>query len=107
MRLLVVAVRVQTEVERALRKLSAGLSEIVRIRQRLRLQIKALTAQSRLGGIIVGSLPIVVLCAFSLIQPGYTDQLFFDPTGQKILKFAVGADLLAIFFIRRLLKVDY
>jgi len=107
LRLLVVAVRVQTEVGSSLAQIIGRLSEIVRIRQRLRLQIKALTAQSRLGGIIVGSLPLVVLCAFSLIQPGYTDQLFFDPTGQKILKFAVGADLLAILFIRRLLKVDY
>jgi Flp pilus assembly protein TadB len=84
-----------------------SLAETVLIRQYLRLAIRALPAQSRLGVIIVGSLPIVVLCAFSLIQPGYTDQLFFDPTGQKILKFAIGADLLAIFFIRRLLKVDY
>lgn len=107
LRLLVVAVRVQTEVGSSLAQIIGRLSEIVRIRQRLRMQIRALTAQSRLGGIIVGSLPLVVLCAFSLIQPGYTDQLFFDPTGQKILKFAVGSDLLAILFIRRLLKVDY
>jgi tight adherence protein B len=107
LRLLVVAVRVQTEVGSSLAQIIGRLSEIVRIRQRLRMQIRALTAQSRLGGIIVGSLPLVVLCAFSLIQPGYTDQLFFDPTGQKILKFAVGADIMAIITIRRLLRVDY
>jgi tight adherence protein B len=107
LRLLVVAVRVQTEVGSSLAQIVGRLSEIVRIRQRLRLQIKALTAQSRMGGMIVGALPLVVLCAFSLIQPGYSDQLFFDPTGQKILKFAIGADLMAILTIRRLLRVDY
>jgi tight adherence protein B len=107
LRLLVVAVRVQTEVGSSLAQIVGRLSEIVRIRQRLRLQIKALTAQSRMGGLIVGALPLVVLCAFSLIQPGYTDQLFFDPTGQKILKFAIGSDLMAIITIRRLLRVDY
>lgn len=107
LRLLVVAVRVQTEVGSSLAQIVGRLSEIVRIRQRLRMQIKALTAQSRLGGIIVGCLPIVVLCLFSFIQPGYTDQLFHDPTGQKILKFAVGADLMAILTIRRLLRVNY
>jgi tight adherence protein B len=93
LRLLVVAVRVQTE--------------IVRIRQRLRMQIKALTAQSRLGGLVVGILPIVVLFLFSIIQPSYTHQLFYDPTGIKILKFAVGSDILAIITIRRLLRVNY
>ena len=107
LRLLVVAVRVQTEVGSSLAQIVGRLSEIVRTRQRLRLQIKALTAQSRFGGMVVGCLPIVVLCIFSLIQPGYTDQLFHDPTGQKILKFAIGADLLALLAIRRLLRVNY
>ena len=107
LRLLVIAVRVQTEVGSSLAQIVGRLSEIVRIRQRLRMQIKALTAQSRLGGMIVGCLPIVVLCIFSLIQPGYTDQLFHDPMGQKILKFAIIADVLAILSIRRLLRVNY
>ena len=107
LRLLVLAVKVQTEVGSSLAQIVGRLSEIVRIRQRLRLQIRALTAQSRMGGIVVGSLPILVLCAFSIIQPGYADKLFFDPTGQKILKFAVGSDVLAILAIRRLLRVDY
>jgi len=107
LRLLVVAVRVQTEVGSSLAQIVGRLSEIVRIRQRLRLQIKALTAQSRFGGLVVGCLPVVVLLLFSLIQPGYTDQLFHDPTGQKILKFAIASDLLALITIRRLLRVNY
>ena len=107
LRLLVIAVRVQTEVGSSLAQIVGRLSEIVRIRQRLRLQIKALTAQSRFGGMVVGCLPVVVLCIFSLIQPGYTDRLFHDPTGQKILKFAIGSDLLALITIRRLLRVNY
>lgn len=107
LRLLVVAVRVQTEVGSSLAQIVGRLSEIVRIRQRLRMQIRALTAQSRLGGMVVGCLPIVVLILFSLVQPGYTDQLFHDPTGQKILKFAIGSDLLALITIRRLLRVNY
>jgi tight adherence protein B len=107
LRLLVVAVRVQTEVGSSLAQIVGRLSEIVRIRQRLRMQIRALTAQSRMGGMVVGALPVVVLCIFSLIQPGYTDKLFHDPTGQKILKFAIGSDLLALITIRRLLRVNY
>ncbi|HEY9157963.1 type II secretion system F family protein [Candidatus Binatus sp.] len=107
LQLLVVAVRVQSEVGSSLAQIVGRLSEIVRIRQRLRLQIKALTAQSRFGGMVVGSLPIVVLCLFSLIQPGYADRLFHDPAGQKILKFAAVADVLALLTIRRLLRVNY
>jgi tight adherence protein B len=107
LRMLAVAVKVQSDVGSSLAKIVGRLSEIVRIRQRLNMQIKALTAQSRMGGMVVGLLPAIVLGAFSLIQPGYTHSLFYDPTGQKILKLAVGLDLAALFTIRRLLKVDY
>jgi len=69
--------------------------------------VKSLAAQSRMGGMVVGCLPVVVLLLFSLVQPTYTDQLFHDPTGQKILKFAIGADILALLSIRRLLRVNY
>ncbi len=107
LKLLVVAVKVQTEIGSSLAAIIGRLSEIVRIRQRLRLQIKALTAQSRMGGLVVGLLPAIVLCVFSVIQPGYTDSLFHDPTGLMILKAAFVMDLLALLTIRRLLKVDY
>jgi tight adherence protein B len=107
LRLMVVAVKVQTDVGSSLASIVGRLSEIVRTRQRLRLQIRALTAQSRMGGMIVGSLPIVVLAAFSLVQPGYAKVLFTDPTGLKILKTAIVLDGLAFFTIRRLLKLKY
>jgi len=107
LKLLVVAVKVQTEIGSSLAAIIGRLSEIVRIRQRLRLQIKALTAQSRMGGLVVGLLPVLVLFAFSLIHPGYSDSLFHDPTGQMILKAAFVMDMIALFSIRRLLRVDY
>src|SRR5229473_2713487 len=107
LRLLVVAIKVQNEVGSSLAGIVGRLAEIVRTRQRLRLQIRALTAQSRMGGMIVGSLPIVVLAAFSLVQPGYAAVLFSDPTGQKILKTAITLDALAFLTIRRLLKLKF
>jgi len=107
LRLMVIAVKVQTDVGSSLASIIGRLSEIVRTRQRLRLQIRALTAQSRMGGMIVGSLPIVVLGAFSLVQPGYAKVLFSDPTGLKILKTAMVLDGLAFLTIRRLLKLKY
>ena len=107
LRLLVVAVRVQTEVGSSLAMIVGRLSEIVRTRQRLQQQIKALTAQSRMSGIVVGFLPIVMLAAFSIIQPSYTHTLFYDPKGILILKIAGLLDIMAFLAIRKLLKVKY
>jgi tight adherence protein B len=105
--LLVIAIKVQTQVGSSLATIIGRLAEIVRTRQRLRLQIRALTAQSRMSGMLVGLLPVVLMMVFHVIRPGYVDLLFHDSTGVKILKTAIGLDLAALLTIRRLLKIDY
>ncbi|HEY6420536.1 MAG TPA: type II secretion system F family protein [Candidatus Binataceae bacterium] len=107
LRLLVVAVKVQSEVGSSLAQIIGRLSEIVRTRQRLHLQIRSLTAQSRMSGMVVGFLPIAMLAAFSVIQPSYTHTLLYEPGGQKILKIAAVLDTLGFMTIRYLLKVRY
>ena len=60
-----------------------------------------------MSGIVVGFLPIIMLFAFSVIQPSYTHTLFYDPSGIKILKVAGVLDIMAFLSIRKLLKVKY
>ena len=105
--LLTIAVTVQSEVGSSLAQIIGRLSELVRVRQRLHLQIRAMTSQSRLSGIIVGLLPVIVLAMFSLIRPGYFTDIVRDPTGMLILKAALFLDFIALCSIRHLLKVRY
>jgi tight adherence protein B len=107
LRLLVVAVKIQSDVGSSLAQIIGRLSEIVRTRQRLNAQIRAMTAQSRMSGMVVGLLPAFVLAAFSVIQPSYAETLFTDPTGVKILKAAIVLDVTALFVIRRILRINY
>ena len=107
LRFLVVAIRVQSEVGSSLAEVVGRLAETIRNRQRVQMQIRALTAQSRLSGMVVGILPALVLGAFSIIQPGYAQALFFDPLGLKMLKAAIALDVMAFVTIRRLLRMDY
>lgn len=107
LRLLVVAIKVQSEVGSSLAQIIGRLSEIVRTRQRLQQQIRTMTAQSRMSGLVVGLLPAIVLSIFSLVQPGYAHVLFYDPTGIMALKLAIGLDLMAFLTIRRILRVDF
>jgi len=107
LRLLVVAVKIQSEVGSSLAQIIGRLSEIVRTRQRLAAQIRAMTSQSRMSGMVVGLLPVLVLAAFSMIQPSYARVLFADPLGTKVLKMAIGLDVVAFFSIRRILRVNY
>jgi len=107
LRLLVVAIKVQSEVGSSLAQIIGRLSEIVRTRQRLQQQIRTMTAQSRMSGMVVGLLPAIVLSIFSLVQPGYARVLFYDPSGVMALKLAIGLDLMAFLTIRRILMVDF
>jgi tight adherence protein B len=105
--LLVIAVKVQSQVGSSLATIIGRLGEIVRTRQRLRLQIRTLTAQSRMSGMLVGLLPAFVLLLFRLMQPSYIELLFHDPSGVRILEAAIGLDLVALLTIRKLLRIDY
>jgi tight adherence protein B len=107
LRLMVTAIKMQAEVGSSLAHIVGRLAEVIRTRQRLHLQIRALTAQARMGGMVVGLLPIAVLLIFSIIQPTYPKMLFHDPVGSKLLKAAVGLDVMALLTIRRLVRVNY
>jgi len=107
LRLLVAAIRIQSQTGSSLSEIVSRLAEIVRARQRLFLQVRALTAQARMGGTLVGVLPLFVLSAFMLIEPGYATTLIYDPIGFRILRIALVCDALAFVWIKRLLKVNY
>lgn len=107
LRLLVVAVKVQSEVGSSLAEIISRLAEIVRTRQRLENQIRAMTAQARMSGLIVALLPIIVLTIFSMVQPNYTHVLFHTAFGIKIVKATIVLDTLGFLTIRKIIKIDY
>ncbi len=76
------------------------------IRERLRIQgeIKTHTAQGRLTGWILCSLPVVMLIMINIINPGYSKVLFEETFGRELLY--VGVALLAIgaFLIRQIIN---
>ncbi len=106
-RLLTVAVKVQSQVGSSLAEIIGRLSEIVRLRQQLNMQLRALTAQARTGGILVAILPVFMLGAIGFIQPNYTHLLFHDAAGLMLVKIALVMDLAALVIIRRLLRMDF
>ena len=107
LRLLVVAVRIQSTVGTSLAPIVGRLAELVRARQRLAMQIKAMSAQLRFGGIVVALLPVVVLSIFAMTEPTYTSFLLHDPTGFFLFKLAIVMDVTALFVVRWLMRLSY
>jgi tight adherence protein B len=107
LRLMVTAIKMQTEVGTSLAQIIGRLSEVVRTRQRLHAQVRALTAQARMSGTLVGLMPVALLAIFSLIKPDYPRMLFTDPGGIVLLKAAIALDVVAVVVIRKVIRVSY
>jgi tight adherence protein B len=73
---------------------------------RLRGEVRTLTAQGRLSGIIVGSLPLVLGALIWWLSPEYLEILVTSGLGQLMLGAAALLAVIGFFVIRKLVSVD-
>jgi tight adherence protein B len=102
----VAAVRVQADIGSSIAEIIDRVADSIRDSQRLHQQLKALTAQARMSGLVVGALPFVMLLIFTLVRPDYSGLLFHDPMGRKMLGTAVTLDGLAFLVIRHMVNAN-
>jgi tight adherence protein B len=79
--------------------------ETIRERAELRRMMASLTAQGRLSRAIVTALPIFLLIALSVINPGYLAPLFQTTGGQILLTVAAGMVVAGSLAIKRIVEV--
>jgi tight adherence protein B len=102
----VMAIRIQREVGGNLAELLDTVSETMTQRERLRLEIKALTAEGRFSGWILGIFPVVFAGILYLVQPDYMGVLFDEPMGiMAIIAAAIGTFIGAI-WLRKILQIE-
>jgi len=74
--LVITVVMIQRQIGGNLAEIFERIAETIRERQKLKGDIKALTAQGRLSGMVIGALPFFLLGAMWIINPEYTGLLF-------------------------------
>ncbi|HWR44659.1 type II secretion system F family protein [Sporomusa sp.] len=104
--LAITAVLIQRQVGGNLAEVLDNIAATIRERIRIKGQIKTLTAQGRMSGIIVSLLPVAMLLLLQVLNPGYSNILFTHPTGQLMLGAAVGGQLLGIVAIQKIVNID-
>ena len=65
-----------------------------------------LTAQGRLSGWVVGSMPVVLLGVMALVDPAFVRPLLATAVGWAMLAAAVVLEGLGIFMIRAIVRVE-
>lgn len=104
--LVMTAVLIQRQIGGNLAEVLDNIAETIRERVKLRQEIKTLTAQGRLSGIIIGVLPITLAVFLLAVNPEYIRILFTHPIGRLMIGVALVAEIIGILFIRRIVAIE-
>jgi tight adherence protein B len=102
----VMAIRIQREVGGNLAELLQTVAETMVQRSRLRGEVKALTAEGRISGVIMGLLPVGLGLFMFTASPGYIDDLFSSFTGWAMVVGSVVMAAAGFAWIQKIIKIE-
>jgi len=106
MEMVVTAIAIQRSVGGNLAQTLDNVAYTMRERDRIRGEIRTLTAQQRMTGVIIGGLPIFVGSIMFAMNPDYMTPLFTETAGKVLLLMAVGLEVMGIVLIRSMLAFE-
>ncbi len=104
--MMVTSIMVQRTTGGNLSEILDNVANTIRERERLKGEIKALTASQRFTGLILSVYPIVLGGLFFLIAPSLMKVLFTEELGRFLLVLAIFLQGLGMFTIHRILQLD-
>ncbi len=102
----VMAIRINRKVGGNLAEVLTNVGKTLRERERLRRQVKTLSAEGRLSGWILGALPLLLLVYMFVVRPEYITPLFTQPIGWVILGAGVVSYVIGIIWMRNLVNME-
>lgn len=105
LRFFTTAVMIQRETGGNLAEILDKIAALTRERFKLRNQVKALTAEGRLSGIILTLLPPATALALFFMNPDYIMLLWETPKGRMMAMVALAFQALGIFSVRKITKI--
>ncbi|MFZ5755040.1 MAG: type II secretion system F family protein [Bacillota bacterium] len=104
--LVVTAVLIQRQVGGNLAEVLDNISFTIRERVRIQGEIKTLTAQGKISGIIIGLIPPFLIVILFLINPTYLKPLFQSTAGLVMLAGGVISELMGLLIIKKIITID-
>ena len=102
----VTAVLIQKETGGNLAEIFENISKVIRSRFRFGRRVRTLSAEGRMSATILTLVPIILFGVLWVTTPAYLPPLLENPTGQKMLYFAGFMMVVAVFWMRRIIKID-
>ena len=103
----VMAVRIQREVGGNLAEVLRNVAATLRERERMRRQVRVLSAEGRLSAWIIGLLPFIFAVFLVLVRPGYLSLLYTTVPGLVMLGVGLVLFVVGVVWLRVVVKVEY
>lgn len=104
--LMIQAILIQRQVGGNLATVLDKIIETIRDRTKIQGQIKTLTAQGRLSGIVIALLPFLLSLFLYFIQPDYIGTLFTHPIGIALIIAAVISGIIGFILIKKITTIE-
>ncbi|HEY8348842.1 MAG TPA: type II secretion system F family protein [Clostridia bacterium] len=104
--LAVTAVMIQRQVGGNLAEVLDKITETIRDRVRIKCELKAITAQGRVSGLVISLLPVILCLIIYMINPAQMSLLFTRPLGIIMVVVAAAMELTGIMLIRRIVRIE-
>jgi tight adherence protein B len=104
--LVITAVLIQRQVGGNLAEILDNIAVTIRERVKIKGEIKTMTAQGRISGMIIGIMPIGLGAIIYSINPEYIKILFTAPLGKMMLLGAVISEFFGILLIRKIVNIE-
>jgi len=103
--LMVTAIMIQRQTGGNLSSILDQITVTIRDRVRIKNEVKTLTAQGRLSGIIVALLPVLLGVAIAIIDIDYVSLLIEEPLGKIMLGGAILSEILGYLIIKKIVDI--
>jgi len=100
------AILIQRETGGNLAEVLLNISGVLRDRFKLQRKVKTLSAEGVFSAWILCSIPFLMFLMFSLINPEHFDALYEHPNGYKLFYVVGILEVIAIFWIRKIITID-
>ncbi len=104
--LIITGIIIQKQVGGNLAEILENIAGTIRERARIKKEIKVLTAQGRLSGLIIGVLPIVLIFAMLAINPDYFNAMLYDSRGLIFLGAGAVLEVIGMLVIRKITDIE-
>jgi tight adherence protein B len=101
------AIEINREVGGSLAEVLDNASITLRDRMRLSRQVRALSAEGRMSGVVLVALPILLFVYLRASNPDYLEPLFESGLGQKLLMGGVALLIAGGLWLRRIVQVKF